>query len=302
MANDLTPEQLIERFERQPWRPIPSIEGGIPTCCLPNDNSLFVAVLFRWSCMLMHAAPKSFINAPKYWFGRVFRAVHVTVLCVLIAVAAVVLELTYRSFTFVLERPMRLFLWLSVLVLVIGPSYLLVYYPEQYNAFAAFLLNIGLCAVSIYASARSSAAQAKLHANDRWLPQAESACDRLLTLQHALKCFQLQTKHVCEDIGTYLPELREKKNNSVRALLQRQCNDSANRLQDFVNQVTSLVGDWRRFIRDNCQLGECETIFQNLDEVSTRLNVEYETAKASFGPGCGNDAQPVENDITSATR
>ena len=297
----LTPEQLIDRFERQPWRRIPLIEGDIPACCLPKGNGFVVSALYRWSCLLIYVAPKSFATPPKSRIGKYLRASYVTILIALVAAAAVAIELTHRLLLFLTERPMRLILWLGILSLAVGPSYLLMYHPEQYNAFAAFLLSIGLCALSIYASAQLSATQAKLHANDRWLPQAESACDRLLTLNHALKCFQLQTKHVCEDISAYLPELKEKKNNSVNALLRRQCNDSANRLQDFANQVTSLVGDWRRFIRDNCQEGECETIFKNLDDISTRLGAEYDAARASFGDGCGSDIPADEGGLTTVS-
>ena len=170
---------------------------------------------------------------------------------------------------------------------------LMLYYPEKYNAFSAFLLSLGLTALSIYASSHSSQALAERTANRRWLPQAEGACDRLLTLQHAVKCFRLQTKNACVDIGSHLPELNDKKNASVRALLHRQCDDSAQRLQDFVNQLTSFVQDWRRFIRETCQDGECETIFTNLDDVSERLCFEYESTEKALAPGCSNEVEPV---------
>jgi hypothetical protein len=178
---------------------------------------------------------------------------------------------------------------------------MLVAYPQYYNPLTVILFNVGLCWASIQVTIHESKRGAESQANQRWLPQAEGACDRLITLGYALKSLQLQTKFRCDEIGSLLPELHDKKNNPLRALIQSQCSDTGHRIGDFANQLESAVSDWRRFIREICREGECEIIFNNLDELTAKLQGEFAMAEQLALRQCSEfGAKPdVTPDVTA---
>lgn len=267
MEGRLPIDEQLERFFRQPWRPIPLDRGNIPACCLPSEPQFITAVVFRGVHLAMVCTSRGFERKPRTRLGRIANRCEVGSWCLFAFGAAFLLELFYRTVAFVMEQKMRWISWLVILLLVIAPAWMLLSYPNYHNPLTALLLNVGLCWASIHVTIQESKRTADSHANRKWLPQAEGACDRLLTLKYALKTLQLQSKHRCDEMGNLLPELHDKKNHSLRALLQYQCIDTGHRIGEFANQLDSAVSDWRRFIREVCRDRECEIIFENLDRL-----------------------------------
>ena len=92
-----------------------------------------------------------------------------------------------------------LFWTLAVLMLFV-PTVVLLRFPTMYNALTAFLLSFGLFALAAWASYLQTEASATKSANQRWLPQAESACDRLVNLCYTIKRFQQAVGCSCEEL------------------------------------------------------------------------------------------------------
>lgn len=278
-------EDEICAFAKRPWRRMP--QELVPICCPITHNQYLDAGLSRAVFLCEKFAPATFSEESSSSPIADYRRKCIFAIFCGFALA---IEGFYRTQTLLWESRMRILLWLAVIAMVCIPSYLLFKHPDSYNPLVQFLFSVGLCWASIQASAVQAKASGESEANRRWLPQAEGVCDRLITLKYALKSFWLDTKHRCNNIGTQLPELLDPKNNSIRAIIECQCSDSAHRIEDFINQLDSAVSDWHRFIRENCKEGECETIFDSLDKLNDRLHTSFEEAQKTAATGCHTDS------------
>jgi hypothetical protein len=124
---------------------------------------------------------------------------------------------------------------------------------------------------------------ARKSVNAKWLPPAESACDRLLTLTSSISSLQRQMKGACERASGDVPELKEPKNRSVRLLLDRQCCEVASRLLDIQQHLEGAFEDWQRFIRQNCEGLECQRIWHQLNNRRAKLAAAERTAGCNDG-------------------
>ena len=89
----------------------------------------------------------------------------------------------------------------------------------------------------------------------------ERACDHLLNLRYTIKRFQGVIAGSCYDLQTHAAQLDEPQ---IRLFVTQQCSSSASTFCDLANHLESAYADWDRFIRQNCQGGECDVIFDNL--------------------------------------
>src|SRR5207237_472831 len=119
---------------------------------------------------------------------------------------------------------------------------------------------------------RTDSSQAATRAaNARWLPQAESACDRLLTVSHCAEKYRRDLEAVCGLAETSLPELGAEKAKALKIFIEAQCREGASKLADISNHLESAYADWHRFIMHNCDQGECERIFASLTARRNKL-------------------------------
>ncbi|HVT88784.1 MAG TPA: hypothetical protein VHD56_08040 [Tepidisphaeraceae bacterium] len=174
----------------------------------------------------------------------------------------------------------------AALILVVGPVLLLIYQPNLLTPLVSLMINAVQFFLALWLGHLISTDAAKQSANAKWLPPAESACDRLLTLTSSISSLQKQMKGACDRASTDLPELKEPKNKSVRLLLDRQCCEVASRLLDIQQHLEGAFEDWQRFIRQNCEGRECQRIWHSLNSRRARLAVGERAA------GCGAATSP----------
>jgi hypothetical protein len=264
-------EQQIGRFEKQPWRSVPIGADGEVGCCL-GKSTFFVRTVFRAPQLVFW-----FVGKPPAWARR-HPNLAMPIVIVLLVFAFVVsgfIELVHTIWS----NFMRLLLVLLLLVGLVMPTATMAWFPEQYNALTAFLLSVGLSAISIWTSYDIASWSGQMTADKKWLPAAEGACNRLLTLRCHVKKFERRLLDTCCQSTTQLPELNQPENRATKIFVDQQCNNGATQLADIANQLDSAYQDWDRFIRQNCQEGECDGIFKALNQ--TRMRLEREIAQCS---------------------
>jgi hypothetical protein len=148
---------------------------------------------------------------------------------------------------------------------------ILVWRPELYSPLASFLISTLQAGYTAWLSYAITDSSARKSANAKWLPQAEGACDRLLTVSSSIQRYRQQLQAACGHATKNLPELQQNNMKAVRVLMERQCAEGANMLLDMANHMESAVSDWRRFIGQNCEGAECAAIDERLSALRERL-------------------------------
>lgn len=154
---------------------------------------------------------------------------------------------------------------LTLLFLVGAPVYLAVK-PEDYTPLVQVLASIFLFLLAYWIGNGRANDETRRQANSRWLPHAEAVTYRLLTLFRNVAMLAIKTRKSCSCACCELPELKDEQMRAVRIRLKTDCEASADRLDDISRQLEDAVGDWTRFISDNCQGDECGRIFNALEE------------------------------------
>ena len=185
-------------------------------------------------------------------------------------------------------------LWI-VIVAVAGlsllPAAFIWFSPDFYNPLTAYLLSVLLMAIPLALGVSSSqtettkriiAAEAEAARNekDRWLPQAQSACDRLLTIRASASILKDSLACGCSNIQTVLEGMSEEQQRLVRQVFDGHCEACLSSITSVINHLEGGASDWERFIRRNCAEGECEQIFGELDQTKQSLDTTVREARA----------------------
>lgn len=165
----------------------------------------------------------------------------------------------------------RAFRWALAIACVVFPPIYLARNPDHYTPLVDTLFSIFLFLLAYWIGSTRDSEQAVQKANDRWLPQAESVMFRLMTLRANVIRFAALSKSHCTNTECDLPELKDDSMRAVRVKIKTDCEASYQRLTDIGCQLEDAIEDWRRFIIANCQGGECERIFQALQQRQQRL-------------------------------
>jgi hypothetical protein len=167
--------------------------------------------------------------------------------------------------------------WFAALLLLLVPAALLIWKPEYFTPLVAFLVSMIQLFLALAIGSLQSAEQAKKSANAKWLPPAESACDRLLTVKASVMGLQQQTKEACHEAAADLPELKTEPNKAIRMVFEHNCSEISSRLIDVQNHLEGAFEDWIRFIRQNCEGPECQRIWHSLMARKASLNSTVNT-------------------------
>jgi len=185
--------------------------------------------------------------------------------------------------------------WFATLILLLVPTGLLVWNAQLYSPLVAFLVSMAQLYLALVIGSLQSAEQARRSANAKWLPPAESACDRLLTVKASVLGLQQQTKGACHEAANDLPELKADQNKAIRMVFERYCSEISSRLIDVQNHLEGAFEDWIRFIRQNCEGSECQRIWTTLmlRKAGLALNTKSEicgatAAEATTSPTTSN--------------
>lgn len=138
------------------------------------------------------------------------------------------------------------------------------------------LLSVFLSGLAFFIGSKKEIDVATKRANEKWLPQAESVIYRLLTLQTNVKRFAISSKNNCKQTVCDLPELDQDNMKAVKIKIQTDCVNTSERLSDIVLQLDDAVGDWSRFVAENCDGSECNRIFDAIAERQYKLEEDLQ--------------------------
>jgi hypothetical protein len=175
------------------------------------------------------------------------------------------------------ESLMRSFVILLAMLVLICPPIVLWRFPDQYTPMVETLLNALLFGLALWLGNHEAAKRAEKHANAKWLPQAASACSRLLTVWASVRNFQGQLGNTCTQAIKDLPELEHDKMRAVKTMLNAHCGNGAARMGDIVNHLEDALEDWLRFIGANCEGDECAAINAQIEARRTTLKKQLGT-------------------------
>lgn len=167
--------------------------------------------------------------------------------------------------------------WLAAIILLLVPAGMLLLDSKMFTPLVAFLISFAQFFLALYIGKLQSEDAARTSANAKWLPPAESACDRLLTVKASVLGLQQQTKGACSKSSDDLPELKAEQNKAIRMVFERYCSEISSRLIDVQNHLEGAFEDWIRFIRQNCEGPECQRIWNTLMARKSSLNASTKT-------------------------
>lgn len=163
----------------------------------------------------------------------------------------------------ILDNARTVVLAVLIVFILIGSSIYVLKYPDDFNALSQFLLNILLAFLSILLGLFFQNDTASKKAGDRWLPQASSVIQRLMTLQENVLRFSSAKKQNCSGEISHLPELSQTEFEKVRLWIQLDCQNSSERFHDVAVQLGDSILDWQRFVAENCNDEEyCKKLFE----------------------------------------
>jgi hypothetical protein len=162
---------------------------------------------------------------------------------------------------------LRLFAWLFLLAVLVGPAaYLFLHPTATVPPFGAVLLDVLLFLLAWWLSREMARDDAELHANDKWVPQSRQACRSLLTVWADVQGLRHDLATMCSTLTNELPEMQDERMRGARAVLSGQCKSTASRLDTIANHLSDAVAAWDTSITANCQGMECAQIKQDMKD------------------------------------
>ena len=111
---------------------------------------------------------------------------------------------------------------LLLIVVFILPAILLICKPEAYTSLAAFLMSCLFLGLAQWLGSEKAEKRGANQANDRWMPQAESAIYRLFTVSDSLRNFKSELLATCKNTEKDMPELKKDENRTIRIFVTLQ--------------------------------------------------------------------------------
>jgi hypothetical protein len=193
-------------------------------------------------------------------------------------------------------------LWAVTIPVLILPPVLLWLKPEMYSPVLAAVLSGVLFGLSRAIGLGQALDRASKVANDRWLPQSESAMHRLMTVLNSIRRFKYELSETCKVASKDLPELNAAENKAIKLLLTSHCRNGGTRLSDIINHLDDAQADWSRFVQANCQGEDCGRIFRAMKQRKNELDAQL--AGECGHPDCPqhSPAQMLKLDEEDANR
>lgn len=193
---------------------------------------------------------------------------------------------------------MRFLLFCGFVAALVGPPFFLWFNPGQYTPVAETSLNVLLAVLSGWLTYFVTVDTERTAANDRWVPQAESACRNLLTVRTAITVFREGFAMLCTNAEQQIPSLTKPGNAELRAVLHTRCSTGADQLQLIENSLDNAAAEWERFLEYNCNGGDCDRIKTVINEQRQLLGLqiaEVRKRSASCLPdaACDSAIQPT---------
>lgn len=194
--------------------------------------------------------------------------------------------LSLDAFYLIIPEPesfMRKFLsFVTVLLLIGAPSYMIIREPQDFNVTAQILFSLLLFAATIWLSGEANNEKAKKEASARWLPAAESAYKQLTTISHNVSRMRANQKEACSKIDPLIPAALAEQCKGLKHMFDLQCRETGQNLESIKNQLDTAVADWDMFIQANCAKDECGAIDLRIKKHLAKL-VETEEGESTTG-------------------
>lgn len=181
------------------------------------------------------------------------------------------------------------FSFLIVLVLLVVPTYIVLYHPQYHNALAQVLFDLLLFAASLWFAVNISTREAEKEATSRWLPAAETACNELLTMIATIATMRSKHVNACESVGKIFPNVPAEQLEPVVYFMKTRCGECAANLGSIRNHVENSFRNWEVFIVNNCEESQCEHIHSRLEKTKSELGLSTQ----------GNSVEATSQDTVS---
>lgn len=124
-------------------------------------------------------------------------------------------------------------------------------------------------------------------ANQRWIPQAEAACESLMATWCDVRCLEEELRNRCALVARDFPDL-EKSGHGVKIVIDMTCSSASSRLKTTANLLRTAVNNWLRFMNSNCEGEDCKRISGSLNKRSLEYEAQIREVKNS---NCGAAAR-----------
>jgi len=152
---------------------------------------------------------------------------------------------------------------IAAVLIIVFPLLLMSSRPPWYNEAWGLMFNVVLTVATASLSWFLARRQSYEKAAEKWLPAAEAAYRRLLTVFSNLESMRRGMSEVCTSLEQLMPP-QDKALLPVRLLAGINCDESKAKLLMIRAEVSGALDDWRMFIRENCARGQCAGMFGRL--------------------------------------
>lgn len=182
---------------------------------------------------------------------------------------------------------MKILVWIMVAVVFAVPAIYLYQNPDaELTTTTSLLKDVLLLLLTIIGTYLSTAEAVRRQANNKWVPQARSACRTLLSLWADVQRLRRELSNLCTAVTSELPIMEQDEFKGARTALNLQCKAGASRLDSIGEYLTNSVADWENFIASNCEGDECAQISQEL--AIHKSNLTRQLAAADSQDGCSS--------------
>ena len=205
-------------------------------------------------------------------FLREHRKIHIFSVAVLCLPSALIEAVYGAWFSSTAFNPMKIVsLIIALVALVAFPYAVLWKAPDQYNPLVNSLFDVLLVIAAALLGYLISQKKAKSDGTSRWLPAAEAACNSLLTISYDAERMRLKQRRWCQKASPIFSSLSDEERPKVEFCFSTQCDEIADDLSSIRTYVDNAYEQWRSFIRENCEEGQCEIINENLTQREATL-------------------------------
>lgn len=169
---------------------------------------------------------------------------------------------------------------LAVIALVAFPYFILYHNQALFNPLVGALLDVLLALTSVALGVCYSIKKARREGTSKWLPAAEAACNNLLTISYDAERMRRKQNRWCSKASPILGSLSGEDKIKIEFCFSTQCEEIAEDLASIRAYIDNAYEQWKSFIRENCDDGECEIINANLEFRTVTLKASLEVPRA----------------------
>lgn len=114
--------------------------------------------------------------------------------------------------------------------LIIGTCIMIIIDKNWYNPISSILISVIISSVFYFLGKEDVSIEKEKKINQKWIPQATSSINRLITLRGNLHTLKGANNRKCITIRTHFPNIDKPENSTIKAIIASDCTNMFQRI------------------------------------------------------------------------